>query len=312
MNLHRIDLNLFAVFDAIYTAGSLTKAADVLCITQPAVSNSLSRLRDLLNDPLFVRTGHPITPTPVAQNIIVPAREALELLRKSVQASHVFDPMIAKKQFNFASRDLLEASIIPRLLTRLEDQAPNITLTNFDIGYNKIVAEMANGHLDFFADATSFSDPHLTKHKIANDRYVVVAKKNHPELRHGLTLEQFLKMDHINVSQNPKTQSLIDIELDKLGYKRSIKFSSQHFLTVPSALVKTNMIACLPYHLAKHYDVAIFELPFKVPKLEYFLYWHISMEDDHAHRWMREEIMEIARIYQSSDQKQQADTQTLA
>jgi DNA-binding transcriptional LysR family regulator len=253
-----------------------------------------------------------MTPTPVAQNIIVPAREALELLRKSVQASHVFDPMIAKKQFNFASRDLLEASIIPRLLTRLEDQAPNITLTNFDIGYNKIVAEMANGHLDFFADATSFSDPHLTKHKIANDRYVVVAKKNHPELRHGLTLEQFLKMDHINVSQNPKTQSLIDIELDKLGYKRSIKFSSQHFLTVPSALVKTNMIACLPYHLAKHYDVAIFELPFKVPKLEYFLYWHISMEDDHAHRWMREEIMEIARIYQSSDQKQQADTQTLA
>ena len=312
MNLHRIDLNLFAVFDAIYTAGSLPKAADVLCITQPAVSNSLSRLRDLLNDPLFVRTGHTMTPTPVAQNIIVPAREALELLRKSVQASHVFDPMIAKKQFNFASRDLLEASIIPRLLTRLEDQAPNITLTNFDIGYNKIVAEMANGHLDFFADATSFSDPHLTKHKIANDRYVVVAKKNHPELRHGLTLEQFLKMDHINVSQNPKTQSLIDIELDKLGYKRSIKFSSQHFLTVPSALVKTNMIACLPYHLAKHYDVAIFELPFKVPKLEYFLYWHISMEDDHAHRWMREEIMEIARIYQSSDQKQQADTQTLA
>ena len=312
MNLHRIDLNLFAVFDAIYTAGSLTKAADVLCITQPAVSNSLSRLRDLLNDPLFVRTGHTMTPTPVAQNIIVPAREALELLRKSVQASHVFDPMIAKKQFNFASRDLLEASIIPRLLTRLEDQAPNITLTNFDIGYNKIVAEMANGHLDFFADATSFSDPLLTKHKIANDRYVVVAKKNHPELRHGLTLEQFLKMDHINVSQNPKTQSLIDIELDKLGYKRSIKFSSQHFLTVPSALVKTNMIACLPYHLAKHYDVAIFELPFKVPKLEYFLYWHISMEDDHAHRWMREEIMEIARIYQSSDQKQQADTQTLA
>ena len=75
MNLHRIDLNLFAVFDAIYTAGSLTKAADVLCITQPAVSNSLARLREMLSDPLFVRTGHSMTPTPVAQNIIGPARE---------------------------------------------------------------------------------------------------------------------------------------------------------------------------------------------------------------------------------------------
>ena len=77
MNVNRIDLNLFAVFDAIYTAGNLTKAADILCITQPAVSNSLARLRDLLNDPLFVRTGHTMSPTPVAQNLIGPARQAL-------------------------------------------------------------------------------------------------------------------------------------------------------------------------------------------------------------------------------------------
>ena len=96
MNLNRIDLNLFAVFDAIYTAGSLTKAADVLCITQPAVSNSLARLREMLNDPLFVRTGHSMTPTPVAQNIIVPARQALALLRRSVQESHTFDPLTAE------------------------------------------------------------------------------------------------------------------------------------------------------------------------------------------------------------------------
>ena len=96
MNLNRIDLNLFAVFDAIYTAGSLTKAADVLCITQPAVSNSLARLREMLNDPLFVRTGHSMTPTPAAQNIIGPAREALGLLRKSVQESHTFDPATAE------------------------------------------------------------------------------------------------------------------------------------------------------------------------------------------------------------------------
>lgn len=124
VNLNRIDLNLFAVFDAIYTAGSLTKAADVLCITQPAVSNSLARLRDMLNDPLFVRTGHSMTPTPVAQNIIVPAREALKLLRTSIQESHVFNPLTSEKAFNFASRDLLEVSIMPRLMARLQDHAP--------------------------------------------------------------------------------------------------------------------------------------------------------------------------------------------
>ncbi len=297
MNLHRIDLNLFAVFDAIYTAGSLTRAADVLCITQPAVSNSLARLRDMLNDPLFVRTGHSMTPTPVAQNIIVPARAALELLRKSVQESHTFDPLIAEKQFNFASRDLLEVSILPRLLAHLEDGSPNITLANFEISRSKVVSEMASGNLDFFADASTFTDPHLHKTCIATDRYVVLARKNHPKLKNGLDLETFLNMNHINVTYRHDGSSAVDVVLDNLGHKRCIKFHSQHFLTVPSALVKTDMVACMPYHLAKHYDLAMYEMPIDMPPMEYFLYWHVSMNEDHAHRWMREQIMEVAKAY---------------
>ena len=297
MNLHRIDLNLFAVFDAIYTAGSLTRAADVLCITQPAVSNSLARLRDMLNDPLFVRTGHSMTPTPVAQNIIVPARAALELLRKSVQESHTFDPLIAEKQFNFASRDLLEVSILPRLLAHLEDGSPNITLANFEISRSKVVSEMASGNLDFFADASTFTDPHLHKTCIATDRYVVLARKNHPKLKNGLDLETFLDMNHINVTYRHDGSSAVDVVLDNLGHKRCIKFHSQHFLTVPSALVKTDMVACMPYHLAKHYDLAMYEMPIDMPPMEYFLYWHVSMNEDHAHRWMREQIMEVAKAY---------------
>ena len=293
MNLHRIDLNLFAVFDAIYTAGSLTRAADVLCITQPAVSNSLALLRDMLNDPLFVRTGHSMTPTPVAQNIIVPARAALELLRKSVQESHTFDPLIAEKQFNFASRDLLEVSI----LAHLEDGSPNITLANFEISRSKVVSEMANGNLDFFADASTFTDPHLHKACIATDRYVVLARKNHPKLKNGLDLETFLDMNHINVTYRHDGSSAVDVVLDNLGHKRCIKFHSQHFLTVPSALVKTDMVACMPYHLAKHYDLAMYEMPIDMPAMEYFLYWHVSMNEDHAHRWMREQIMEVAKAY---------------
>ena len=185
MNLNRIDLNLFAVFDAIYTAGSLTKAADVLCITQPAVSNSLARLREMLNDPLFVRTGHSMTPTPVAQNIIGPAREALNLLRKSVQDSHVFVPETAEKSFNFATRDLLEASVMPRLLARLQNKAPSITLSNYEIPRSEVVSAMASGSLDFYADASTFTDPHLYKKRIAQDRFVVMARKNHPDLKNG-------------------------------------------------------------------------------------------------------------------------------
>lgn len=297
MNLNRIDLNLFAVFDAIYTAGSLTKAADVLCITQPAVSNSLARLREMLNDPLFVRTGHSMTPTPVAQNIIVPARQALGLLRRSVQESQTFDPLTAEKAFNFASRDLLEVVILPRLMAKLQNQAPNIRLTNYEIARSQVVSAMASGTLDFFADASAFTDPHLRKEKVAQDRLVVMARKNHPALKQGLDLPTFLRLGHINVSHRKSGAGPIDIALDKLGKRRKVVMRGQHFLTVPSAIAKTDLVACLPYHLAKHYDLAIYELPFDLPPVEYFLYWHVSADHDNAHRWMRDLIMEVAHAY---------------
>lgn len=297
MNLNRIDLNLFAVFDAIYTAGSLTKAADVLCITQPAVSNSLARLRDMLNDPLFVRTGHSMTPTPVAQNIIGPARNALSLLRKSVQDSHTFEPETADKSFHFSTRDLLEASVMPRLLARLQTKSPNINITNYEIARNGVVSAMASGSLDFYADASTFTDPHLCKQKIAQDRFVVMARKNHPDLKQGLDLDTFLRLGQINVSHRRNGSGPIDIALDKISKRRKIIMRGQHFLTVPSTIVKTDLIACIPYHLAKHYDLSIYELPFEVPPLEYFLYWHLSADHDHAHIWMREQIFEVSKAF---------------
>ena len=297
MNLHRIDLNLFAVFDAIYTAGSLTKAADVLCITQPAVSNSLARLREMLNDPLFVRTGHSMTPTPVAQNIIGPAREALGLLRRSVQESHIFDPLKAEKTFNFACRDLLEVSIIPRLLGQLQKSAPKISITNYEIERKNIVSTMASGNLDFYADASSFSDQHLCKQKIAQDRFVVLARKNHPSLGQGMSMVAFLQLGHIPVSQRKTGAGPIDVALDKSGEKRKVVMRSQHFLTIPSTLVKTDLIACIPYHLAKHYDLSMYELPFELPPLEYFLYWHMSADLDDAHIWMRDQIAQVADAF---------------
>jgi DNA-binding transcriptional LysR family regulator len=239
-----------------------------------------------------------MTPTPVAQNIIVPARQALGLLRKSVQQSHTFDPAISEKAFNFASRDLLEVSIMPRLMVRLQNVAPNVTLTNYEIARSQVVSSMANGSLDFFADASTFTDPHLCKQKIASDRLVAIARKNHPALKNGLDLETFLRLGHINVSQRKSGAGPIEVALDKLGKKRKVIMRGQHFLTVPSAIVKTDLIACLPYHLAKHYDLSIYELPFELQPIEYFLYWHVSADHDHAHLWMREQIAEVAKAYE--------------
>ncbi|WP_448671666.1 LysR family transcriptional regulator, partial [Escherichia coli] len=109
MNLNKVDLNLFIVFDAIYTEANLTRAGQIVGITQPAVSNALSRLRETFNDPLFVRTAQGMVPTPMAQNIIGPVRNALQLLRVSVQESRSFDPQQANKTYRISMTDLTEA-----------------------------------------------------------------------------------------------------------------------------------------------------------------------------------------------------------
>lgn len=186
---------------------------------------------------------------------------------------------------------------MPRLLARLQHIAPNITLTNYEMGRNKVVSSMASGNLDFFADASTFTDVHLKKQCIAKDRFVVVARKNHPNIKNALTMDNFLSLHHFNVSNRPKGAGPIDIALDKLGKKRHVMMRGQHFLTVPSTISKTDMIACMPYHLAKHYDVAMYEVPFELPPIEYFLYWHLSADHDSAHQWMREQIAEVAKAY---------------
>ncbi len=299
MNLNRVDLNLFAVFDAIYTAGSLTKAAEVLCITQPAVSNSLARLRDLLNDPLFVRTGHSMTPTPVAQNMIVPAREALALLRKTIQQSQDFDPLTAEKTFHFATKDLFEAGILSRLAAHLEPLAPHICLSNFEVEATEVVAAMASGGLDFYADSSSFTHPQLCKQKIAQDRFVVIARRNHPALSKGMTMNAFCELGHVCISSRRTGPGAIDSYLAKHGRQRRIVMRSRNYLIAPSVVLKSNLISCVPYHMAKHYDVAIFEMPFDFPFTEYFLYWHVSADLDHAHRWMREQIAEVVKVFKA-------------
>ena len=179
----------------------------------------------------------------------------------------------------------------------MQQMAPNITLTNYEINRQQIVSSMASGNLDFFSDASNFSDIHLKKSVIATDRFVVLARKNHPVIQNNLSMEDFLKLGHINVSQRRTGVGPIDVALDKLGAKRQIVMRGQHFLTVPSAISKSNLIACIPYHLAKHYDLAMYEVPFELPRIEYFLYWHLSADNDAAHKWMRDQIAEVAKAY---------------
>ena len=218
MNLNKVDLNLFVVFDAIYTEANLTRAGQIIGITQPAVSNALARLRESFNDPLFVRTAQGMVPTPMAQNIISPVRSALALLRVSVQESRTFNPLQANKTFRISMTDLTEAVVLPPLFQRLRKQAPSVVIESFLAHRRETTSDLAAGRLDFAIDAPLNTDPQVRHVKLMEDRYVCAMRAGHPLASQAiLSLDAYLALTHIHISTRRNGLGQVDLALGKNG-----------------------------------------------------------------------------------------------
>ena len=223
MNLSKVDLKLFIVFDAIYTEANLTRAGQIVGITQPAVSNALARLRETFNDPLFVRTAQGMVPTPMAQNIIGPVRNALSLLRVSVQESRIFNPAQAAKTYRISMTDLTEAIILPPLFQRLRRLAPTVIIESFLSKRRETTKELAAGRLDFAVDAPLNTDPQVRHVKLMDDRYVCAMRKGHPMAgKEKLSLDDYLSLTHIHISSRRSGLGYVDLALGKMGIQRMI------------------------------------------------------------------------------------------
>lgn len=291
MRLNQVDLNLFVAFDAIYTERNLTRAAEVLCITQPAVSNALNRLRNTFNDQLFVRTPQGMVPTPVADNIVGQVREALQLLNASVQEGDVFDPLVADKVFRFSLNDLAEWLLLPSLLEHLQQEAPGIALSSYPLARSAAPKELASGTLDFAIDAPVISDANLCHSVLMDSPYVCVVRKDHPVIGDSLSLDEYLGLNHIHISSRREGLGQVDMALNALGLQRKIQLRVRHYLVAPSIVQRTNLSLTIPRRVAEQFDFKILELPFEVPKLEWHLYWHKSADRDRANRWLRESLL---------------------
>ena len=294
MQLHKVDLNLFIVFDVIYRERNLTKAAETLHITQPAVSNSLSRLRSAFDDQLFVRQSGRMVPTPLADNIIVRVREALAKLESSITEHDDFDAQSSDKKFSFAMNDTSESYLLPVLMSYLQKHAPHICIESYAVPRHELSREFAAGQLDFALDVPLVNDPNLINEPLAQDRFVCVARHNHPDLNgKTLSLEQYVDLPHIHVSSRRKGQGYIDQHLNRMGLQRDIRLRVQHSRAAPPICARTNMLLTLPEILAKDHDLAVYDLPFELPQLDWHLYSSANYSKDKAHQWMRQVIFDI-------------------
>ncbi len=288
MRLSQVDLNLFVVFDAIYTERNLTRAAQVLCITQPAVSNALNRLRKTLNDQLFVRTPQGMMPTPVAENIVGRIREALQLLVASVHEGDKFDPLQARKEFRFSMNDLAEALMLPPLLERLQRAAPGVTLSSYQVPRDEVAKQLSSGAVDFVVDVPLANAADLCHAALSQEEYVCLVRADHPQVGQSLTLEQYLSLGHIHISSRRTGVGHVDIALGKISRQRDIRLRLQHYMIAPRIVQRTNLAWTAPRALGRSLDLKAVELPFELQTMEWYLYWHKSADGDRANRWMRE------------------------
>ena len=302
MHLSQVDLNLFVVLEAIYREGNLTRAGQQLNLTQPAISHALKRLRDLLQDPLFVRQGPHMVPTPFTRNMIEQVRQALQILEVNLSQSRNFVPEHTRRNFHISLWEYAEALILPSLLRRLTLAAPGMSITTSRVKRRDLETELASGSVDLAIDIPMTMSDRIRHKWLLNEPFVVLARRGHPAITDKLDLDTYLAQRHIQVSSRRQGPSLIDIELSRRGLSRQVFLRSQHNLTASMVVSETDMLLTLPERHAQLLNPGmvntglmnrVYPFPLPVPRLEAHLYWHESVENDPANRWLREEIEKV-------------------
>ncbi|KXU83767.1 LysR family transcriptional regulator [Paraburkholderia monticola] len=293
MRLPKLDLNLFVVFESIYEKRNLTRVAEALFITQPAVSNALARMRKAFDDPLFVSTPSGMVPTPLTENIIGRVREALQLLEASASEGDVFVPATSRRTFRLSMPDLTEAILLPLLGEVLQQQAPGMSIESYFTPRSDVSSALATRKIDFAIDVPLIDDPQLHQAPLGSDHYACMLRPDHPFEGDALTLDDYLALGHIQVSSRRQGSGLVDAELRKLGRERRIQMRVQHYMVAPLVALRTDLALTAPMHLLQRQEARILELPFELPKLEWHLYWHRSSEQDQASIWLGGKIVEI-------------------
>ena len=297
INLSRVDLNLLVVLETIVVEGGVSRAAERLNLTQPAVSHALGRLRALFGDPLFVRRGRALAPTALTKSLIEPLRQALRSVSAVLAAGRRFDPRETAASFTVAMRDPLEQLVLPSLARKLAKDAPRIDLRCVQARRRTVEAALADGTLDAAIDVALAMSDSVRRTKVAADGFVVAARKSHPGLRGGLTLPAYLRLEHVMVSSRRRGPAPEDLGLGQLGHHRRVRLRCRSYGAAFRIVQGTDFVLTMPARYAgllnERTGHRLFKLPFTMPTLDLYLYWHEAAHDDPANRWLRKQLLEV-------------------
>lgn len=292
MKLHELDLNLLLVFDRLAQEGRVSRVAESLGLSQPAVSNALRRLRDALGDELFVRTPAGMAPTPYAQQLAAPVAAALQGLQGALHVQASFDPARSERCFNLAMTDVGEIYFLPVLMDALAREAPGITLRCLPVADTTLREQMAAGRVDLALGSLPQLQGGFFQQALFRQRYVALMRAGHPLAGStALSATRYRQAAHVRVVSAGTAHGQVDDALQRLGVVRRVQLTVPHYVALGQVLASTGLVATVPERLAERlagpHGLVSRPLGLKLPTSTIAQLWHAHLHRDPGHQWLR-------------------------
>jgi DNA-binding transcriptional LysR family regulator len=298
MNWGAVDLNLLIVFDVLMQERNLARAGRRLGLSQPAASHALDRLRHMLHDDLFIRTPEGMRPTPRAEQMAQPVRDALRELRITLEPES-FDPSSSTREFSLAVNNYAARAIVPALARNVGNLAPRTSLDIIPIGMREVLDQLDAGGMDVALTTLVDGGERFKCVRIMDDDFVAPLDRSHAATDEAvLSAKRLAEIPHIAITSTGNDTSFIDDALEQRGLTRTIA-TRVPFLSVVLMLVGSDRLAVVPRRvaddLARICPLVARELPFASPRIVLSMIWHCRLDNHAAHRWLRDMIKASAQ-----------------
>lgn len=309
MDPRKINLRLLYTLEAIHRTGSLTAAGDALGLSQPALSHQLRRLREIFDDPLFLRNSAGMHSTPRAESLVRSILRIQATVQAELGSVEGFDPASVDLEFNLCMTDVGEMVLLPKLLSRLRSEAPFVRIRTISTPPRQIGELLDTGEADLaLGPFPELSGATIKCQRLFDRGFLCLVASDHPRVRDAITLDGYFEEPHMFISSSGRIEETFEKFLQSRKLSRRIVLRVPHMLSVPTVVRKSDLLATVPQSvgiLFRHYQgVRAIELPFEdaiqPPRTTVSQFWSLRLDRDPANIWLRGLI---AQIFQRNDQE---------
>lgn len=297
MELRGIDLNLLVSLRVLLTQRHVTRSAEKLGLTQPAMSASLARSRTLFRDKLLVRGPQGLVLTPRGEQILEQLNKIMEVTERLIAVPGEFTPETCNRTFALMGTDFLEFILLPSLMATLATEAPNVQILFVSPDRRNLEAMLANSELDLVVGYLPEPPKELIRRTLFREPFVCVARRGHPLLHdESLSLEHYVELPHVQVLLRDATMygDAIDTAIAAIGLIRRVVLWQPNFLAVGNVVSRTDLISTVPSRVAAHFvqelPIVAYDPPLALPAPDFAMYWHSRSQEDAGHKWLRGKI----------------------